>query len=165
MSRLVSSGAVYNRMLGDRPDLVATLYEPMCWDRHDDEIDVSQRWDWFAPITVVDGKPRIDYIGWDIRDAQRLGAPRVPQVHVEAMDLLERAVPDRDLQVEMSFEAGDIQFLNDRVLLHARDAFEDPPPPAPGRMLLRLWLDDPTTGAAVSGKDGAATGQHVVADP
>ena len=36
-SRIASSATVYNRILAERPDLLEVLYQPMCWDRNDEE--------------------------------------------------------------------------------------------------------------------------------
>jgi alpha-ketoglutarate-dependent taurine dioxygenase len=40
----------------------------------------------------------------------------------------------------MDFEPGDIQFLNNSTILHARTAYEDFEEPERKRHLLRLWL-------------------------
>ena len=43
----------------------------------------------------------------------------------------------------MLFRSGDIQFLNNRVILHSRTDFEDWDEPEKKRLLLRLWLRTP----------------------
>lgn len=140
-SRLVSSGEILNQMQEAAPNLVTALFEPVAWDLHSDDPDGEPRWGLFPPVRIEDGTPRIDYIGWDIRDAQQLpDVPRLTPTQQRAMNLLESTVARRDLQIEMTFDSGDLQLINDRSLLHARDSFEDVPPPAPGRLLLRLWL-------------------------
>ncbi len=40
----------------------------------------------------------------------------------------------------MDFRAGDIQLLNNRLILHARTDYVDHPEPERKRHLLRLWL-------------------------
>jgi alpha-ketoglutarate-dependent taurine dioxygenase len=40
----------------------------------------------------------------------------------------------------MDFEPGDIQFLNNGRILHAREAYDDWEDPDKRRHLLRLWL-------------------------
>jgi hypothetical protein len=40
----------------------------------------------------------------------------------------------------MEFRSGDIQWLKNSVVLHARTEFEDHPEPERKRHLLRLWL-------------------------
>ena len=140
-SRIASSGAVYNEMLGRRPDLLDVLYQPMCWDRQGGDDAGGQRWFELAPITELDGAPRIFYIGWYIRDAQRhADVPRLTERQLEAMELLESIANDPTVHVEMDFEPGDVQLLNNARILHAREAYEDDDDPAERRHLLRLWL-------------------------
>ena len=43
----------------------------------------------------------------------------------------------------MILEVGDIQFLSNAHVLHARTEYKDYPPPAPRRHLMRLWLAVP----------------------
>jgi hypothetical protein len=43
----------------------------------------------------------------------------------------------------MILDIGDIQFLSNAHVLHARTAYTDYPPPAPRRHLMRLWLSTP----------------------
>jgi hypothetical protein len=43
----------------------------------------------------------------------------------------------------MDFQPGDIQFLHNHQILHARTSYEDYPEPERKRHLLRLWLSAP----------------------
>ncbi len=93
------------------------------------------------PFTDVNGTPRIFYIGWYIRDAQRHPeAPRLTDAQLDAMDMLEQIANDPAFYVEMDFRPGDIQLLNNAKILHSREAYEDHDDPARRRHLLRLWL-------------------------
>jgi hypothetical protein len=140
-SRVVSSGAVYNEILHHRPDLLEVLYEPMCWDYQGDDAADGQPWFTLAPINDVGGVPRIFYLGWYIRDAQRhVRVPRLTTAQLEAMALLEEIANDPEFHIEMAFEPGDIQLLNNGRILHAREAYEDDDDPERRRHLLRLWL-------------------------
>ena len=140
-SRLASSHAVYNEILRRRPDLLEVLYEPMWWDRNGEE---GPGEDPAFPLPVlhdVDGSPRVFYIGWYIRDAQRHpGVPRLTSAQREALDLIEAIANDPAFHVEMEFRPGDVQLLNNAKILHAREAYEDHADPARRRHLLRLWL-------------------------
>ncbi len=44
------------------------------------------------------------------------------------------------VRLDMAFEPGDMQFLLNHSILHARTAYEDWPEPERRRHLLRLWL-------------------------
>ena len=140
-SKLVSSWALYNEMLERRPDLLGALYEPMGWDRQGDNPAGEPAWFTLAPLHDVDGVPRLFYLGWYIRDSQQhADAPRLTAAQLEAMELLERLANDPTFHVEMDFQPGDVQFLNNGRILHAREAYDDDPDPAQRRHLLRLWL-------------------------
>lgn len=47
------------------------------------------------------------------------------------------------LSLHMILDIGDIQFVSNEHVLHARTAYKDYPPPAPRRHLMRLWLSTP----------------------
>lgn len=47
------------------------------------------------------------------------------------------------LSLHMILEVGDIQFLSNAHVLHARTEYKDHAPPAPRRHLMRLWLATP----------------------
>jgi len=140
-SLIASSGAVYNEMLRRRPDLLDVLYQPMCWDRQGGDDAGGRSWFELAPVTDLDGVPRIFYIGWYIRDAQRHPqVPRLTAAQVEALDLIETIANDPAFHVEMDFQPGDVQLLNNAVVLHSREAYEDHHDLDARRHLLRLWL-------------------------
>jgi hypothetical protein len=52
-------------------------------------------------------------------------------------------VLSEELALEMTFEPGDIQLLNNHLMYHARTEFVDYPEPERKRLLLRLWLAVP----------------------
>jgi hypothetical protein len=140
-SRIASSAAVYNELLRRRPDLVDVLYAPFYWDRNDEQ---SEGEDPFFALPVyndVNGAPRMFYIGWYIRDAQRHSqVPRLTTEQIDAMNLIETIANDPAFHVEMDFRPGDVQLLNNATILHAREAYEDADDPHERRHLLRLWL-------------------------
>ena len=68
----------------------------------------------------------------------------------------------------MDFRPGDIQWLKNAVILHARTEYEDAPEPARKRHLLRLWLTahehwsdgDAFLQQGIPKKDGASAGRR-----
>jgi hypothetical protein len=140
-SKLASSYAVYNDILRRRPDLLDVLYEPMWWDRNGEEAAGEDPAFPLPILSDVAGAPRFFYIGWYIRDAQR--HPQVPRLTApqrEALDLIEAIANDPAFHVEMDFQPGDVQLLNNAVILHSREAYEDDEDLEQRRHLLRLWL-------------------------
>jgi hypothetical protein len=140
-SKLASSYAVYNEILRRRPDLLDVLYEPMWWDRNGEESPGDEPAFPLPVLHDVDGGPRIFYIGWYIRDAQRHPqVPRLTEAQVEALDLIETIANDPAFHVQMDFQPGDVQLLNNAKILHSREAYEDHEALDERRHLLRLWL-------------------------
>lgn len=140
-SKIVSSTTLYSEMMRRHPDLVDELRVPMHWDKQDEHKDGEQPWFTLPPIFDLNGEARIFYVGWYIRNAERWPeVPRLTEKQLEAMELLESIANDSEFHLEMSFEPGDIQFLNNGRILHAREAYEDWEDPEQRRHLLRLWL-------------------------
>jgi len=140
-SKIASSMAVYNEMLARRPDLVGVLRQPLAWDRNDEQSPGEDPFFSLPVIFDIDGAPRIFFVGWYIRDAQRHEqAPRLTAEQLEALELLEGIDNDPSFYLQMEFQPGDIQLLNNAKILHAREAYTDYDDPAERRHLLRLWL-------------------------
>ena len=79
-----------------------------------------------------------------IGSAQRFPeARRLTAEDIEALDMLTELAGDPDLRLDMNFIPGDIQFLHNHTILHARSAYEDWPEAERKRHLLRLWLSPP----------------------
>ncbi|WP_156298408.1 TauD/TfdA family dioxygenase [Mycobacterium paragordonae] len=140
-SRIVSAHAVYNEMLRRAPHLVDVMYQSMPWDRNGEQGAGEPPFFELPPITDLDGTPRLFFIAWYIRDSQRhSGAPRLSDDQLAALDLVEAIANDPAFHIEMRFEPGDVQLLNNAVVLHSREAYTDAEDLARRRHLLRLWL-------------------------
>lgn len=140
-SKIASSPAIYAEMMRRRPDLVDELRAPMYWDKQDEHKDGEQPWFTLPPVFDLNGEPRIFFVGWYIRNAQRWSeVPRLTTRQIEALELLEGIANDPAFHLAMDFEPGDIQFLNNGRILHAREAYDDWEDPDKRRHLLRLWL-------------------------
>jgi hypothetical protein len=140
-SRIASSFAVYNKILQRRPDLIEALYEPMYWDRNDEQSAGEDPYFALPVLNDVGGVPRMFYIGWYIRDAQRHPqVPRLTNSQREALEIIESIANDPEFYLEMDFQPGDIQLIANAKILHSREAYEDFEEPDRRRHLLRLWL-------------------------
>lgn len=70
--------------------------------------------------------------------------PEVPHhtpQQLEALELYGQLADE--LALNMQFEPGDIQLLNNHLMYHGRTRFEDHPEQDKKRLLLRLWLSVP----------------------
>src|SRR5262249_7978790 len=93
-----------------------------------------------------DGRFTSHYSRTYIEAAQKLAAaPRLTAAQWEAIDLLAE-VADA-LCYRMRLEPGDMQFLNNHVIYHARDAFSDDAASGQVRAMYRLWLAMPNSRA------------------
>ncbi len=144
LSSIVSSVAVHNEMAQRRPDLAAELYEPFLVDRRGEVPEGMKPWFALPVFNRFDGELTTIYTRRYIESARRF--PEVPALtpkQVEALDLFDSLCNSDEFRLDMAFEAGDMQFLCNHVILHDRTAFEDWPEPERRRHLLRLWLCPP----------------------
>ncbi len=143
-SRIVSSAAVHDEFAARRPDLHAVMCEPFYVDRRDEET-AGQKPYYVTPcFNHYRGRLFIRYNRSFIESAQRHAeVPRLSVAQREALDLMDALCNDPAFYMDMDFEPGDIQFLNNYVMLHSRTEYEDWPEPSRKRHLLRLWLRTP----------------------
>lgn len=143
-SAIVSTGAIYNEILRDRPHYMDRLARGFIYDRK------NQNWPEEALVT-----PRIPVFA---RHADRVscrygrayingGAAKAGQslddLDFEILNFFDATARREDLAIQMAFEPGDIQLLNNFTVLHGRRAYEDHPERERRRYLLRLWLRCP----------------------
>jgi hypothetical protein len=140
-SRIASSLAIYEEIRRRRPDLAAVLHEPFPFDRNGEEKPGEPPYFVLPVCREAEGRTRIFYIGWYIRDSQRhAAAPRLSAAQREAIDLIDAIAADPQVHLDMDFRPGDVQWLKNAAILHSRTEFEDHPEPERRRHLLRLWL-------------------------
>jgi hypothetical protein len=140
LSTIVSSVAVHDEIVRTRPDLAQVLYQPWWHDRRsgDGPDSFFQR-----PVYTVDTEGGLSvYYGPDyMRSAQRAAhVPPLRPAQVAAMEALDRLHDDPRFRLTMDLRTGDMQFLNNHVVLHSRTGYEDHPERERRRDLIRLWL-------------------------
>jgi hypothetical protein len=69
--------------------------------------------------------------------------PRLTKEQIEVLDLLDELLPADHFCYSMQLDRGDLQLLNNYVVIHSRTNFEDHEEPERKRHLLRLWLSIP----------------------
>jgi len=151
-SDLVSMHHVWNVLQAEHPDVAELLTKPIWY--FDRKGEVSEGQDPYMKAAVyylerkVDGKEQRVYSKWDpyfIRSLWRFWdagtLPKLSEEQLRAMEILENTC--QRLALHMILEVGDIQFLSNQHVLHARTAYKDFAPPAPRRHLMRLWLSTP----------------------
>ncbi len=143
-SKIASSVTVHNEMSKARPDLVAVMEQPFHTDRKG-EIPEGKGPHYQMPIFHRYGGLLTTTYNRDfITAAQRFAeVPRLTADQIEAMDLADDLADSDRVRLDMDFRPGDIQFLHNHQILHARTPYEDHPEPERKRHLLRLWLAPP----------------------
>ncbi|WP_432974085.1 TauD/TfdA family dioxygenase [Dactylosporangium sp. CA-233914] len=139
VSTIISSVAVHDEIVRRRPDLADLLHEPWWHDRRSGNGPESF---FQCPIFAIeDGRLFAHYGRAYIDSAPRgEGVPELTPQQIEAMDLLDELDNSPDFPLNMNFAPGDIQFLNNYTIMHARTDYEDYPEPERKRDLIRLWL-------------------------
>lgn len=141
-SFIVSSVTVYNEICRRRPDLIPALFEPYPTDRRGEVPQGMLPWFEVPVFSWYQNKLSAIYIRHYIEEAQRRfpEAPRLSANQYAVMDLIDELVNDPAIHLQMSFDAGDMQFLHNHQIFHSRNDFENWPEPHRHRHLLRLWI-------------------------
>ncbi|BBK30106.1 hypothetical protein STHU_07400 [Allostella humosa] len=143
-SRIVSLSAIHNTMLETRPDLLEVLYRG--YYNHHHEMDAKYA---VTPplsanripvITQTDGRLTGVIDSGNLRYAVQMAGITWSAEEIAAYDELQRLAKSEEYFLDMNFEEGDIQFLNNRCIMHARTDYDDYPEVSRRRHLLRLWL-------------------------
>jgi hypothetical protein len=139
VSTLVSATAIHDEVERRRPDLAAVLREPWWFDRR--KGDTPENFFQRRICAYEGGRLYTHYGRAHIESAVRgPGVPPLSPAQIEALDLVDELTNDPDFVLNMSFRVGDVQFLNNYLVMHARTDYEDWPEPERKRDLLRLWL-------------------------
>jgi hypothetical protein len=145
LSRIVSVAAIHNRLLETRPDLLATLYGEYVFRRmdRDAELGNGKLLKRVVIFSRESGEFTCNTSGDYPRRAVAAGDAVMTELQVEALAEMQRIATSPEFYLDMSIGEGDIQFLNNRILLHGRTGFEDWPEIVRRRHLMRLWLQVP----------------------
>ncbi|MFC0863170.1 TauD/TfdA family dioxygenase [Sphaerimonospora cavernae] len=147
-SRIASAAAVHDRMVETRPDLARVLYDgmpvmrgQMDAERGDGKIVTS---DDVALFAKTDGVFSSCVHVAQTRDAARAGHFEITPEQEAALDLFCELAASPEFYLDMSFAPGDIQFLNNRLIVHGRTPYQDHEDVSLRRHLMRLWVNIPS---------------------
>ena len=142
LSKISSSVALYNEMLERSPRSVEVLSEPFFHTKHG-EVDEGQKGYYQSPVfNFLDGMLCTSFGPTHIKKGHDFpDVPDLTEEQIHAIDLA-KAIAE-ELHYAMELQRGDIQLLNNSVVLHNRTAYEDWPEEERKRLLWRLWLVEP----------------------
>ncbi len=142
LSTVSNSVRIHNRLVRERPDLAAALYEPFPYDFRGEQPEGGAPYYSFPVFTAVGDRLFVRCVPPYIWASQRHpSAPRLTDLQREALRALEAMAAEPENQVAMVLAPGDIQFIDNYHVLHGRTAYTDDPATGRVRHLKRLWLE------------------------
>lgn len=140
LSRLTSSSAIHNELLRSHRELLGLLYAGFYYDRRDEQAAGERPY--YRNSVFVWHEGRIFcryYLRPFVESASKRFGIELTDVHRLALDTFEAVAAMPELSISMTLRPGDIQFLNNNAVVHARTAYVDTDEIE--RELLRLWLN------------------------
>jgi hypothetical protein len=142
LSLVANSVSIHNRLVRERPDLAAELYQPQPYDFRGEQPPGGVGWYSLPIFTEWEGRLFVRCIPPYILASQRhRDAPRLTERAKEALALLVDMANDPRHHVAMELRPGDMQFINNFHVLHGRTAYADDRAAGSVRHLKRLWLE------------------------
>lgn len=143
-SIIASATAIFNSILRDAPECLDALYEGFHYDVRGEGVtgkltEVTRN---RVPVySYHKGRMSCRFNSKAIETAaDKMREPLSP-VQRKALRLIEDRANDLAYHLKIEFQPGDLQLLNNFVVLHSRTPYEDAQPPAAKRLLLRLWIN------------------------
>jgi hypothetical protein len=139
--RVASFHTLYNALQARHPECLARLYRPFWFDRqrefHEGEPAVFT-----APVFTPGDELHARFSAHQIRGGYALKSEALDDEAAASMAAMLDLFDDEELSADFDLEPGQLQFVDNRVLGHARTQFADFPEPERRRHLVRLWLRD-----------------------
>lgn len=142
-STLVSVPTLHNQILRTRPDLLPHLYLGMHTNlrgegptRAASEASPAP----FAPFEYHDGRLTCFFSHGRFLAGQEASGIALNPEQVEALDYLAELSRKPEFTLTMDLRPGDMQFINNHVVLHSRTSYVDFDVADRKRLLLRMWI-------------------------
>ncbi len=143
LSRIASTMAIYNAVLQAHPEYLDWLYRGFHHNLRGDASEAAPFGCTPKPIPVYryyKGALSCVFNASTIKEAQRRMGALVPDLEMRAIDYMVDVARSDEYRLDMAFEPGDLQVLNNFTVMHWRTAFTDWPQSERKRLLYRLWL-------------------------
>jgi hypothetical protein len=146
-SRLASAHTIHNLMLDNCPGFLDAFYNGFFLRGTDTDAAATGR----PALTsrrvpafgTKDGWLNCSYVRGYVDRAVQAGDVTLSAIEAAAVESFSAIGNHPDICMEMLLQPGDMQFVNNRTVLHGRAGFEDFPEKERRRHLLRLWLSVP----------------------
>ena len=146
VSRLTSAVTVHNAMLEECPEYLERLYRGYVFHRRGEEQPGDLP---YTPYRVpiysnTEGKVSARYVRTYVEAGEAAVGRPMDAAELAVLDRLEEISKRPELMLEFTLQPGEIYFINNYTILHARTAFDDGDAEEDRRRhLLRLWLEVP----------------------
>ncbi|HEX6167253.1 MAG TPA: TauD/TfdA family dioxygenase [Acidimicrobiales bacterium] len=141
-SLVANAVTIHNDLVRAEPELAAALYEPFPYDLRGEQAPGARSWYTMPVFNRRLDRLFVRYIRPYIESSRRHDdAPRPSPLGRAAMDRLDAMCAEPQYRVAMGMQPGDMQFVNNYHVLHARDAYQDDRAAGNVRHLKRLWLE------------------------
>src|SRR6266478_707561 len=145
VSRLTSAITVHNVMLEEYPEALERLYRGYVFHRRGEEKPGDLP---YTPYRVpvyshIEGKVSARYVRTYVEAGEAAAGRPMGEVELAVLDRFEEVTKRPELMLEFTLQPGELYFINNYTILHARTAFEDFEEEDRRRHLLRLWLEVP----------------------
>ena len=137
-SSLSSAYAAHNHFMTKHPDLVERLYQPFYRDKQ--EYQAPDANNWYPIFAIEDGGLRIRFNVRIIKRGYQKTGRVLDKAGSRAVEVLNEFLADPAHRHDFWMERGQIQILNNRIIVHGRTPYEDHDEPEKRRHMLRLWL-------------------------
>jgi hypothetical protein len=142
LSAVCNSVALHNRLVRERPELAAELYQPQPYDYRGEQPAGKPGWYSMPVFTHHGARLFVRLIRPYILASQRHPeAPRLTDRAIEALTWMQEMAEGGGYAVTMDFRPGDMQFINNYHVLHGRTPYRDDRAAGRVRHLKRLWLE------------------------
>lgn len=145
LSTITSSMTIYNEALARHPEYLPVYYKGFPYLNNEAGGDQSEL---RVPVYTYHQGMLSFAIRRNMIETARLNGVHFSELELAALQFLDETAARPDLRLDMELEPGDIQLLNNYVIVHSRTKYTDNP--ARPRHLLRLWLQLPTGRAFLS---------------
>lgn len=143
-SAVVSGLSIYNAVMAEHPEYLPMLERGFVYDRRGEEAHYQAPVSDPVPVfAMADGQLSIRYVRKSIETGMDKLGRAFSAEEEQVLDFLDEVTRRPELVVTMRLEPGDLQFVNNYTVLHARTGYQDHAEPALRRHLLRLWLKVP----------------------
>lgn len=141
---IASSMTVYNTILNEHPEYLDVLHRGFPWDLRGEGVTgtLEEVTNHDIPVySYFKGRLSCSFNGRRIKSARPKIGTDLSAIELAAVDSIYEIASREENKICVSIQAGDIQLLNNHMIFHAREPYEDFKDPAKKRLQLRLWLD------------------------